>query len=264
VTGYLENSMTAAAFSVKQEAPVGPPQESSDLPLEHAPKRVLMEFYDQMSAALGPMHWWPAKTQFEVIVGAILTQNTAWTNVKLALANLRRERLLNPQAMADVPLRKLERLIRSSGYFRQKARKLKAFLEFLEFAYGGSLTRMFGTPTAELREKLLAVHGIGPETADSILLYAGRHPIFVVDAYTKRLLGRHSLISEKATYDEVQQFFMRYLPADQQHFNEYHALIVNVGKKWCRAREPRCSECPLGKLLPIDVLLPGRIRELNA
>jgi len=234
------------------------------VPSENERKRALTEFYEEMSAALGPMRWWSAKTPFEVIVGAILTQNTAWTNVKLALANLRRERLLSPRAMAEVPLKKLERLIRSSGYFRQKAKKLKAFLEFLRSEYGGSLKRMFSAPTAELREKLLAVHGIGPETADCILLYAGRHPIFVVDAYTKRLLARHSLIEEKASYDEVQQIFMRQLPADEQLFNQYHALIVNVGKKWCRARDPRCNECPLGKFVPNGLVRPQEIRELSA
>lgn len=256
--------MTAAAFGLKHQAATGALPASAPLALEKGPDRVLREFYEEMSAALGPMRWWPAKTPFEVIVGAILTQNTAWTNVKLALANLRQQRLLTPRAMARVPQAKLARLIRSSGYFRQKAKKLKAFLEFLESDFGGSLKGMFATPTPELRDKLLAVHGIGPETADSILLYAGRHPIFVVDAYTKRMLARHSVISEKASYDEVQQLFMRYLPADKQHFNEYHALIVNVGKKWCRARAPRCAECPLGKFLPITSVQPLQIRELGA
>ena len=256
--------MTAAAFSLIHEASAGAQQASTPEPPEKGPKHVLQVFYGEMSAALGPMKWWPAKTPFEVIVGAILTQNTAWTNVRLALANLRRERLLTPRAMARVPQVKLARLIRPSGYFRQKAKKLKAFLEFLRGEYGGSLKRMFATPTAELREELLAVHGIGPETADSILLYAGRHPIFVVDAYTKRLLARHSVTPETASYDEVQQLFMRHLPADQAHFNEYHALIVNVGKKWCRAREPRCSECPLGEFLPNALVQPERTRELSA
>jgi len=256
--------MTAAAFSLKHEAPVGAQQSTTPASLEQGPEGVLREFYEEMSAALGPMKWWPAKLPFEVIVGAILTQNTAWTNVKLALANLRRGHLLTPRAMARVPQAKLARLIRPSGYYRQKAKKLKAFLEFLEGEYGGSLKRMFATPTVELREELLAVHGIGPETADSILLYAGSHPIFVVDTYTRRLLARHSVVSAEAKYDEVQQLFMRHLPSDQSHFNEYHALIVNVGKKWCRARAPRCGECPLGKFLPIALVQPQKIRELPA
>lgn len=216
--------------------------------------RLLKHYFVAMSEALGPMRWWPARTPFEVIVGAILTQNTAWTNVKLALENLRREKLLNPNAMAKVRESKLARLIRPSGYFRQKAKKLKAFLTFLQSDYHGSLEEMFKESTQRLREKLLQVHGIGPETADSILLYAGRHPVFVVDAYTRRLLSRHRILPENSSYDEVQQLFMRNLAADASHFNEYHALIVNVGKKWCRAHEPRCGECPLADFLPQDVV----------
>lgn len=218
---------------------------------------ILRQYYEEVSAALGPMHWWPAKTPFEVIVGAILTQNTAWTNVKLALSNLKREKLLSPRCMARVPEARLAGLIRPSGYFRQKAKKLKAFLRFLQSEYRGSLARMSAAPTALLRGQLLAVHGIGPETADSILLYAARHPVFVVDAYTKRVLGRHSLLPEKSPYEDVQQFFTRNLPRDEAYFNEYHALIVNVGKKWCRATNPRCHECPLGKFLPASSIAAG-------
>lgn len=218
--------------------------------IKDASAYLLNEYFDAMSKSLGPMRWWPAKTPFEVIVGAILTQNTAWTNVKLALENLRREKLLNPNAMGKVREAKLARLIRPSGYFRQKARKLKSFLNFLESEYQASLKLMFEENTVALREKLLRVHGIGPETADSILLYAGRHPVFVVDAYTKRLLSRHRILPENSTYDEVQQLFMGNLPSNDSHFNEYHALIVNVGKRWCRAREPRCGECPLYRYLP--------------
>jgi endonuclease-3 related protein len=196
------------------------------------------------------MHWWPAKTPFEVIVGAILTQNTAWSNVKRAMASLRRERLLTSRALERVPVGKLARLVRPSGYFRQKARKLKAFVGFLRRDFGGSLVRMFRTPTAELRERLLGVHGIGPETADSILLYAGNHPVFVVDAYTKRILLRHELVGEKASYEDVRQLFERSLPRDTALYNEFHALLVNVGKNWCRAQQPRCEQCPLGPFLP--------------
>src|SRR5438128_11315785 len=145
---------------------------------------------------MGPMHWWAAKTPFEVIGGAILTQNTAWINVERAIANLRRERMLTPRAIETAPAGRLAGLVRSSGYFRQKAKKLKAFVRFLRQDFGGSLKRMFRTPTAELRERLLAVHGIGPETADSILLYAARHPLFVVDAYTQRILLRPGLVRE--------------------------------------------------------------------
>lgn len=209
-----------------------------------------MEYYDEMSHALGPMRWWPARTQFEVIVGAILTQNTAWTNVKRAIENLRRERLLTVHGIEKVSATQLARVIRSSGYYRQKAKKLKAFVRFLRKDFRGSLTRMFEMPTDELRAKLLAVHGIGPETADSILLYAGNHEIFVVDAYTRRIFTRHGLTDEKAAYDDVRALFEGHLPRDVQLYNEYHALIVNTGKNWCRSKNPRCDECPLGKLLP--------------
>ncbi|HVA17203.1 MAG TPA: endonuclease III domain-containing protein, partial [Candidatus Dormibacteraeota bacterium] len=186
---------------------------------------------------------------FEVIVGAILTQSTNWTNVERAIANLRREHLLSPRAMGRVSPAHLASLIRSSGYFRQKAKKLKAFVRFLRDEYSGSLRRMFQTPTAELREKLLGVHGIGPETADSILLYAGAKEIFVVDAYTKRILSRHGWVGDKATYEEMRTLVESHLPRDVSRYNEFHALLVNVGKNWCRPRDPRCSECPLGPFL---------------
>lgn len=214
----------------------------------------LLEYYNELFRKLGPQKWWPAKTPFEVIVGAILTQNTAWTNVEKAIANLRRERLLNPTSLERVPQAKLARLIRSSGYFRQKAKKLKAFVKFLRREFGGSLAKMFHTPTEELREKLLAVHGIGPETADSILLYAGQHPAFVVDAYTKRILVRHGLASEKSKYEGIRALFENALPRDVQLFNEFHGLIVMTGKHWCRTKSPRCFECPLQKFLPAEAL----------
>ncbi len=152
--------------------------------------------------------------------------------------------------METVSLARLARLIRSSGYFRQKAKKLKCFVRFLRSEYGGSLTRMFRTPTAALREKLLAVHGIGPETADSILLYAGEHPVFVVDAYTRRLLERHQLATPAQSYEEIRRLFEGSLPGDAPLYNEFHALIVRTGKEYCRTRNPRCSECPLHSFLP--------------
>ncbi len=213
------------------------------------PAEALPRFYQTLAAALGPMHWWPAKTPFEVIVGAILAQNTGWVNVERAIANLRRARLLTPRALERVPLAKLARLVRPSGYFRQKAKKLKAFVRFLREDFSGSLARMFRTPTVELRARLLAVHGIGPETADSILLYAGHQPVFVVDAYTKRILLRHGLVKEKTSYEEVRQLFESALPRDAKLFNEFHALLVNVGKNWCRPQQPRCDQCPLGPFL---------------
>ncbi len=214
-----------------------------------SPGRALPLFYRTLYRSLGRQHWWPARTRFEVIVGAILTQSAAWVNVERAINNLRRAQLLTVAKMEQTPLDRLERLIRPSGYFRQKARKLKAFLRFLRDEYGGSLNRLLRTPTHVLRERLLAVHGVGPETADSILLYAGNHPVFVVDAYTRRILARHRLVQEKAGYEEMRRVFEDHLPKDPQLYNEYHALLVQVGKRWCRPQEPRCGDCPLGMYL---------------
>lgn len=220
-------------------------------PAEAAPLQGdLLRYYEAMSGALGPMHWWPARTPFEVIVGAILTQSTAWGNVERAIANLRAARVLTPTAIARLRLSRLAELVRPSGYFRQKAKKLKAFVRFLDSEYRGSLGRMFATPTEKLREQLLAVHGIGPETADSILLYAGNHPVFVVDAYTHRIFGRHGITDGKADYESVRAQVEASLPRDVGLFNEFHALIVNTGKNWCRKSSPRCDGCPLRGLLP--------------
>ena len=219
------------------------------MPSDRDPQPPMDEYFNSLFAALGPQHWWPAKTQFETIVGAILTQNAAWTNVERAITNLKLARLLSPVRIQEVPMRRLETLVRSSGYFRQKARKLKAFCEFLRVEYKGSLKRMFETPTLVLREKLLGVFGIGPETADSILLYAGGHAVFVVDAYTKRILTRHGWADKKATYDEVRWAFERQFPSDVSRMNEFHALIVETGKRWCKASHPACDECPLGRYL---------------
>jgi endonuclease-3 related protein len=204
-------------------------------------------YYRTLLERLGPQRWWPARTRFEVIVGAILTQNTSWTNVERAVAALRRQRLLTPKALANVPLQQLESAIRPAGYYRQKARRLKAFVSFLQEHYGGSLRRMFQTPTATLRHQLLQVHGIGPETADSILLYAGHHPVFVVDAYTRRILSRHGLLDGRLQYEQIQRWFEAHLPRSAPLFNEYHALLVEVGKRWCHRQQPDCSSCPLGR-----------------
>jgi endonuclease-3 related protein len=209
----------------------------------------LDEYFNSLFTKLGPQHWWPAKTPFEVIVGAILTQSTSWSNVERALAILRGSELLTPAAIEQVPLRRLQSLIQSSGYWRQKARALKSFVRFLRQEYRGSLKRMFETPTIVLREKLLGVFGIGPETADSILLYAGQHGVFVVDAYTKRMLVRHGWADPKAKYDEIRWQFERRFPGNVSKFNEFHALIVAAGKNWCRKTDPKCGECPLGRYL---------------
>ena len=209
----------------------------------------LDEYYNSLLTSLGPQHWWPGQTPFEIIVGAILTQNTAWKNAELALRKLRAEGLLSPRAIERAPLPRLEAVVRPSGYFRQKARKLKAFCRFLRREYKGSVRRMFSTPTTELRQKLLAVFGVGPETADAILLYAGEHPVFVVDAYTKRVLHRHGWIGENAKYEDVRWMFERHSPGNSRWFNEFHALIVHVGKNFCRRQQPLCHQCPLGRYL---------------
>lgn len=211
---------------------------------------ILRSYYEAMLSRLGRRHWWPARSTFEVIVGAILTQNTSWSNVERAIANLRHEKLLALRSLERTRTSRLAKLIRSSGYFRQKARKLKSLVRFLRTEYGGSLNRMFQTATADLREKLLSLHGIGPETADSILLYAGNHPVFVVDAYTRRILERHEIIRPHATYEEIRQLFETNLTPSYPLYNEYHALLVAVGKEWCHTKNPRCSECPLEPFLP--------------
>ena len=210
----------------------------------------LTEVYRRLFDALGPQHWWPGQSPFEVIVGAVLVQNTNWQNVEKAIDNLRQGDLLMPHALYDVPTEELETLIRPAGYFRLKARRLHCMLEFLVERYDGSLDDMFATDVATLREELLAVHGIGPETADSILLYAGGLPTFVVDTYTHRIFARHGWIGFEADYHMIQDHFQSGLPEDTDLFNEYHALLVRVGKEFCRKTNPRCDRCPLGELLP--------------
>ena len=211
---------------------------------------ILRDYYRTLLEAHGPQHWWPGRSRFEVIVGAILVQNTAWTGAAAAIRNLRREKLLAPAAMHAANVAKIEELIRPSGYFRQKAKKLQAFTQFLYGEYAGSLTRMLSVPTDELRGELLSIHGIGPETADSILLYAGQHSTFVVDAYARRILERHGLASAAQSYEDLRGLFERSLPREPQLFNEFHALIVHTGKEFCRKSEARCAECSLRKFLP--------------
>jgi endonuclease-3 related protein len=243
-----------------------------------SPEAQIAEIYSALSRAWGPQHWWPARTPFEVIVGAYLTQNTNWTNVELALDKLRKARVLTLAGIRNTPVRKLEKLIRSSGYFRQKARRLKTFVSFLDRNYAGSLTRMFRRPTSKLRKELLSLNGVGPETADSILLYAGQHPIFVVDVYTKRIAARHAILAENANYDEFRILFERSLASVQprdhatnstggaahppsrmslsprsplaQVLNEMHALLVGVAKNHCLKSAAQCGQCPLRPLLP--------------
>ncbi len=245
----------------------------------------IRDFHEELYRSWGPQHWWPAHSAFEVIVGAYLTQNTAWTNVEKALASLRSERIVSVAGIRRVSLRKLETLIRPAGYFRQKARRLKLFVKFLDRRYSGSLQKLFAQPTAQLREELLSLEGIGPETADSILLYAGGHEVFVVDAYTRRIVERHGISPAAADYDAIRQLFEQSLrpaaklrapalpaPANQerkgaahspsrasrlprsplaQAYNEMHALIVGVGKDFCKKSQPQCDGCPLQRFLSV-------------
>jgi endonuclease-3 related protein len=213
-------------------------------------RKKLLDIYQVLSCAYGPQHWWPGDTAFEMMVGALLTQNTAWVNVEKAIANLKRERLLTPSRLHRVPARKLASLIRPSGYFNIKTKRLKHLLEFIRRDYAGSLKKMFHDDPEALRKKLLGVNGVGPETADSILLYAGEKPFFVVDAYTKRVFSRHGFISGDAEYHAVQKLFVDNLPRDARMYNEYHALIVRVGKEYCRKGGSLCGECPLESFLP--------------
>jgi endonuclease III related protein len=209
----------------------------------------LREIYARLFAAWGPQYWWPGRTRLEIIVGAILTQNTAWTNVEKAIRRLRDAKALNLLRLHRADLKTLAEWIQPAGYFNVKARRLRAFTQMMFDRFGGDLRRLFALETSALREILLDVNGIGPETADSILLYAGDRPVFVVDAYTRRFLTRHDWVGAEATYDDLSRIFTERLSRDVALFNEYHALIVALGKNLCRSK-PRCVECPLQSLLP--------------
>ncbi|HSH12129.1 MAG TPA: endonuclease III domain-containing protein [Desulfurivibrionaceae bacterium] len=211
--------------------------------------RPLEEIYQRLLDHFGPQHWWPGDTPLEIMVGAVLTQNTNWENVEKAIANLRRAELLDLQRLAEIPTGMLAELIRPSGYYNLKAVRLHNLLRSIT-AEHPSLESFFAADRETLREQLLAVKGIGPETADSILLYAAGKPTFVIDAYTHRLLLRHGLIWEESDYYEMQELFLSSLPEDLALFNEYHALIVRVGKEFCRKTKPRCADCPLREMLP--------------
>jgi endonuclease-3 related protein len=212
--------------------------------------RELERYFHALHDHFGPQRWWPARTRFEVILGAILTQNTSWRNAQLALSELRQAELLRQSALGRIPTRKLAQYIRSAGFFRQKARTIRNFLDWLGIHCSGSLNKLVAMPPEEARKGLLTVHGLGPETVDTILLYAGRHAIFVADAYTRRLLSRHALIPKNAGYSATQDFLHQHLKRDHLLYNEYHALIVEVGKKYCVKSAPKCCNCPLQPFLP--------------
>jgi endonuclease-3 related protein len=207
----------------------------------------LIEIYQLLFDRFGPQHWWPGDTQFEIITGAILTQNTNWANVEKALTNLKSANLLSPNKLYDLDLSQLAELIRPAGYYNIKAKRLKSFISWLFDNYDGKLSNLENLNTEKLRDELLAVKGIGCETADSILLYAFDRPIFVVDAYTARVAVRHKLIEPGADYERLRELFQSSLPEDVQLFNEYHALLVKVGKLFCKPKA-QCLGCPLEKL----------------
>lgn len=226
------------------------PGGSGSLPQSQEVGKALRHYYDVLFERLGPQQWWPARTRLEVILGAILAQNTAWRNAALALRRLRKAGLLRLSRLQQASRSEVEACIRPAGFYRQKALTVRNFLSWLARTCQGSLARLFSRPPAALRRELLRIRGLGPETVDAILLYAGRHPFFVADAYTRRILARHGLVPATAGYAAVQDFLHRHLVADQALFNEYHALLVAVGKRFCQRRRPDCQACPLGDFLP--------------
>ncbi|MDR3631507.1 MAG: endonuclease III domain-containing protein [Desulfocapsaceae bacterium] len=208
-------------------------------------KNLFLEIYNRLNDFFGPQDWWPGETPLEVVVGAVLTQNTNWSNVCKAIENLKQSGLLFFEALLALPAADLAWQIRPSGYYTVKAGRLKNLLVMIEEKYQGELGLLLHDEMTTARANLLSVRGIGPETADSILLYGGNHPVFVVDAYTHRIFSRHNLLAEESDYDSIQEQFMGFLPADSALFNQYHALIVRLGKDFCKKNNPLCENCPL-------------------
>ena len=205
----------------------------------------IKNFYRDLFGRYGPQGWWPGNSVLECVLGAILTQNTSWNNVEKAIDNLKRDNLISIESLNMITTDELAQLIRSSGYYNQKAVKIKTFIRFVIQEFSGSLEKMFAEPSSELRKKLLGIKGIGPETADSIMLYAGGIPVFVVDTYTYRILSRHGLVHENTSYEEIQELFTDSLEKDSETFNEYHALLVKLGKEHCKKNSPVCKGCPI-------------------
>lgn len=210
--------------------------------------KLFLEIFKHLYKFYGPQYWWPAKTKLEVIIGAILTQSTAWSNAEKAIKNLKKYNLISADKLYKIKVDKLAQLIKPSGYYNIKAVRVKNFINFLFNQYQGSLHKMFRDKDGVLRDSLLSIKGLGQETADSILLYAASRPIFVVDAYTKRIFSRHHLINTNDSYQDIQSKFMGHLKHDQYLFGEYHALIVELGKNACR-KKPNCDRCPLINIL---------------
>jgi endonuclease-3 related protein len=206
----------------------------------------LTEMFHLLLAHFGPQNWWPAETALEVMIGAILTQNTNWANVEKAISNLKDKGLVSLERLVSVSIEDLAKEIRPAGYYNIKAKRLKNLINFIADQYDGDLSHFLQEETEALRKGLLSVNGVGHETADSIILYAANRPLFVVDAYTHRILSRHGMAGEETTYYEMQALFMDHLPEDASFFNEFHALIVLTGKNYCR-KNPLCSDCPLGQ-----------------
>ena len=219
-------------------------------PFGVGPSEVLETYYEELLQQFGPQDWWPARTRLEVILGAILTQNTTWQNAALAISRLRTAGLLQWPRLRRASTSQIETCVRPAGYFRQKAKTIHTFVEWLDSAHRGSLDALFRQPPGLARKQLLALRGLGPETADAILLYAGRLPFFVADAYTRRVLARHWLISPEDGYASAQQFLHRHLPANDRLFNEFHALLVETGKRHCKKQAADCRGCPLEPFLP--------------
>lgn len=217
-------------------------------------REILLKIYNSLYDFFGPLKWWPGDTPFEIMMGAILTQNTSWSNVEKAINNLKKENLLEPRKLYRINQEELAQLIKPSGYYNIKARRLKNFINLFVNDFECSAEKMFSGDSEELRKKLLNVNGIGPETADSILLYAGKKPLFVVDAYTKRVFSRHKLISEDFTYYQIQELFIKNLDKDVKLFNEFHAQIVMLGKTICTSKNPDCAKCPIGFLNSVERL----------
>ncbi|MDD5292465.1 MAG: hypothetical protein PHY46_04730 [Candidatus Omnitrophica bacterium] len=205
----------------------------------------LSRIYKRLYAAFGKQHWWPAETKLEVIVGAMLTQNTAWPNVEKAISNLKKANKLSFKKLSKASAGEIAALIKPAGYFNIKAKRLKNILRFIAKSYKGSLPLMQKADCYLLRKELLSVNGVGQETADSILLYAFGKPVFVIDAYTKRIFSRLKMLPQDVSYEDSQKLFMDNLAKDVRLFNEYHALIVKLGKDYCRKNNPHCQECPI-------------------